>query len=169
MSDLFHDDVPVAFIRQVFAVMEKAQQHTFQVLTKRSERLLKLAPLLKWPPNIWQGVSIESQEYAWRVDHLRGVPAAVRFLSVEPMLGPVQPDLSGIHWVIAGGESGPFARPLAKAWIRSLRDQCRTARVPFFFKQWGGVRKKEAGRTLDGRTWNQFPERPRHREGASVR
>jgi protein gp37 len=169
MSDLFHDDVPVAFIRQVFAVMEKAQQHTFQVLTKRSERLLKLAPLLKWPPNIWQGVSIESQEYAWRVDHLRGVPAAVRFLSVEPMLGPVQPDLSGIHWVIAGGESGPFARPLAKAWIRSLRDQCRTARVPFFFKQWGGVRKKEAGRTLDGRTWNQFPERPRHREGESVR
>lgn len=163
MSDLFHDDVPVAYIRKVFSVMEQAHQHTFQILTKRAERLVRLAPSLRWPRNVWQGVSVESQAYVGRVDLLRKVPAAVRFLSVEPMLGPVEPDLIGIHWVIVGGESGPLARPMEKEWVRALRDKCRTARVPFFFKQWGGVQKKKAGRLLDGQTWDEFPRQAKGR------
>lgn len=157
MSDLFHEKVPEPFIRKVFSVMQQAEQHTFQVLTKRAERLVTLAPSLPWPRNVWQGVSIESQRYARRVDLLRQVPAAVRFLSVEPMLGPVDIDLTGIHWVIVGGESGPKARPVERPWVRALRDQCRRTRVPFFFKQWGGVHKKRAGRVLDGRTWDELP------------
>jgi len=157
MSDLFHEKVPVGFIKQVFEVMAATPRHTFQVLTKRADRLAKLAPNLTWAPNIWQGVSIESQEYVGRVDLLRRVPARVRFLSVEPMLGPVKLNLAGIHWVIAGGESGPGARPLHAEWARLLRDQCVRARVPFFFKQWGGVRKHLTGRVLDGQTWNERP------------
>jgi protein gp37 len=157
MSDLFHEKVPTTFIEQVFEVMAATPRHTFQVLTKRAERLAKLAPKLNWASNIWQGVSIESQEYVGRVDLLRRVPARVRFLSVEPMLGQVKLNLSGAHWVIAGGESGPGARTLDAAWVRLLRDQCLRARVPFFFKQWGGVRKHLTGRVLDGRTWNDRP------------
>jgi protein gp37 len=157
MSDLFHERVPLVFIQKVFEVMLAAPQHTFQLLTKRAGRLAALAPKLPWAPNVWLGVSVESQEYVSRVDLLRLVPARVRFLSVEPMLGPVNVGLNGIHWVIAGGESGPGARPLHREWVRSLRDQCVRARVPFFFKQWGGVRKHTTGRVLDGRTWSQLP------------
>jgi protein gp37 len=161
MSDLFHEDVPTPFIEQVFAVMAAARHHTFQVLTKRAERLAALAPTLTWTPNIWQGVSIESQRYATRVELLRRIPAPVRFLSVEPMLGPVKLRLTDIQWVIAGGESGPGARPLEDYWVRSLRDQCLRAEVPFFFKQWGGVRKHISGRDLDGRTWDELPRERR--------
>jgi protein gp37 len=157
MSDLFHENVPAAFIEHVFEVMAATPRHTFQVLTKRADRLAKLAPKLTWTPNIWQGVSIESQDFVGRVHLLRRVPARVRFLSIEPMLGPVKLNLSGIQWVIAGGESGPGARPLDAAWVRGLRDQCVRARVPFFFKQWGGVRKHLTGRVLDGQTWNDRP------------
>ena len=157
MSDLFHEEVPTSFIEKVFDVMAATPHHTFQVLTKRADRLASLASKLTWTPNIWQGVSIESQRYATRADLLRRVPARVRFLSVEPMLGPVTLRLSGIHWVIAGGESGPSARPVEAPWVRSLRDQCVRARVPFFFKQWGGVRKHVTGRALDGQTWDQMP------------
>lgn len=157
MSDLFHDRVPLPFIKRVFDVMADCPQHTFQVLTKRAERLGALAPKLDWPPNVWQGVSVESQEHVNRVEHLRGVPARVRFLSVEPMLGPLRVKLDGIHWVIVGGESGPGARPLEIEWVRSMRDQCTRAKVPFFFKQWGGVRKHTTGRVLDRRTWDEVP------------
>lgn len=164
MSDLFHEEVPTSFIEQVFGVMAASPHHTFQVLTKRAERLATLAPRLTWAPNIWQGVSIESQQFAARLDLLRRVPARIRFLSVEPMLGPVKLRLAGIQWVIAGGESGPGARPLDQEWVRSVRDQCVRARVPFFFKQWGGVRKHLNGRHLDGRTWDELP---RSRGGAN--
>ena len=158
MSDLFHEDVPVAFIRRVFEVMERAHWHRFQVLTKRSQRLADLAPLLPWPENVWMGVTVENADYVGRIDDLRSVPAAVRFLSLEPLLGPMPDlDLTGIAWVIVGGESGPGARPLAEPWALDLRDQCRNAGVPFFFKQWGGVQKKKAGRFLDGRTWDEMP------------
>ena len=161
MSDLFHERVPLAFIQMVFQTMEKASWHTFQVLTKRSERLAELAPELNWPSNVWMGVSIETAEYLWRADHLRQVSAGVRFLSLEPLLGPLGTiDLSGIHWVIVGGESGPGARPIEADWVREIRKQCRAHGVPFFFKQWGGVRKKRNGRVLDGRTWNQMPTAP---------
>jgi protein gp37 len=160
MSDLFHERIPVGFIRRVFATMEKASWHTFQVLTKRSERLAELAPDLSWPPNVWMGVSIETARYRGRADQLRKVPAAVRFLSLEPLLGPLGTlDLSGIHWVIVGGESGPGARPMDVTWVREIQAQCRAAGVPFFFKQWGGVRKGRNGRVLDGRTWDAMPER----------
>jgi protein gp37 len=159
MSDLFHEDVPLRFIRDVFATMQKAAWHTFQVLTKRSERLAGLAPELIWPANVWMGVTVEASEYLWRVDHLRKVPSAVRFLSLEPLLGPlVDLDLSGIDWVIVGGESGPGARPIEADWIRDIRDKCQWQRVPFFFKQWGGVRKKRNGRILDGQTWDGMPK-----------
>jgi protein gp37 len=158
MSDLFHEKVPTTFIEQVFGVMASTPRHTFQVLTKRADRLAKLAPNLTWAPNIWQGVSIESQDYVGRADLLRRVLARVRFLSVEPMLGPVKLKLAGIHWVIAGGESGPGARDLDAEWVRSLRDQCVRAGVPFFFKQWGGVRKHVTGRQLDGRNWDEMPD-----------
>jgi protein gp37 len=158
MSDLYHERVPTPFIRQVFATMVTARQHTFQILTKRAKRLGELGPSLPWRPNIWQGVSIESADVAWRADELRKVPADLRFLSLEPLLGPLDElDLCGIRWVIVGGESGPGARPMAKAWVRSIRDRCRREAIPFFFKQWGGVRKHQTGRILDGRTWDAFP------------
>jgi protein gp37 len=158
MSDLFHDDVPLSYIRQVFDVMRRASWHRFQVLTKRSERLAKLNSELEWAPNIWMGVSVENEKYRFRIDNLRSTSAHVKFLSLEPLLGPLTVlNLSGIHWVIVGGESGPHARPMEPAWVFDLRDQCRQAHVPFFFKQWGGRNKKQAGRALDGRTWDQMP------------
>jgi protein gp37 len=160
MSDLFHEAVPEEFIGSVFEVMGRADWHVFQVLTKRADRLANLAPRLPWPRNVWQGVSVESARYVTRVSHLQTVPAAVRFLSVEPLLGPI-PDLplDGIGWVIVGGESGPGHRPVNPAWVRVIRDRCLSARVPFFFKQWGGRTPKSGGRTLDGRTWDQMPMR----------
>ena len=159
MSDLFHEKVPLAFIQRVFHTMERASWHTFQILTKRSQRLAELAPELNWLPNVWMGVSVETAKYLWRVDHLREVPAAVRFLSLEPLLGPLCTiELSGIHWVIVGGESGPGARPIEARWVREIRKQCRAKGVPFFFKQWGGVQKKRNGRILDGRTWDELPK-----------
>lgn len=159
MSDLFHEAVPLAFIQEVFAVMRRADWHTFQVLTKRSARLLELAPQLDWPANVWMGVSVENCDYTFRIDHLRRTGAHVKFLSLEPLLGPLpELELHGINWVIVGGESGPGARPLATAWVTEIRDQCLAAKVPFFFKQWGGPRKKQAGRLLEGRTWSQLPQ-----------
>lgn len=159
MSDLFHADIPVDFIQRVFKTMNENRQHTFQVLTKRSERLRELAPLLDWSDNIWMGVTVEDNDNVGRVDDLRLVPAAVRFLSIEPLLGPV-PDLelSGIDWVIVGGESGPGARPIDEKWVLAIKDKCEQAKVPFFFKQWGGVNKKKAGRLLLGRTWDAYPK-----------
>lgn len=158
MGDLFHDDVPVDFIEQVFETMEYAHWHRFQVLTKRAERLAQQAGKLHWSPNISAGVTVENSDYRGRIDLLRLVPAAVRFLSLEPLLGPLPAmDLTGIHQVIVGGESGPGARPMDPAWVRDIRNQCQRQRVPFFFKQWGGVRKKAAGRLLDGRTWDEMP------------
>ncbi|MHB8574722.1 MAG: DUF5131 family protein [Dehalococcoidia bacterium] len=159
MSDLFHKDVPVEFVQQVFDVMQRASWHRFQVLTKRSERLAELSSLLTWAPNIWMGVSVESHRYTHRVDDLRDTGAAVKFLSLEPLLGPLPDlDLSGIDWAIVGGESGPGARPIQETWVRDIRDQCIAAGVAFFFKQWGGVNKKRSGRLLDGRTWDALPE-----------
>ena len=158
MSELFQEDVPEAFVRQVFDVMRLASQHAFQVLTKRSARMAELARTLVVPENVWMGVSIENEDYTSRIDDLMRVPAKVRFLSIEPLLGPIRRlSLHGIHWVIVGGESGPRARPMDPAWVRSIRDQCAKAGVPFFFKQWGGVRKKVAGRILDDRTWDEMP------------
>lgn len=159
MSDLFHPDVPLEFIHSVFDVMGKAYWHTFQILTKRPERLLDLAGKLSWHSNIWLGVSVENTDYAYRIEHLQKVPAAVRFLSVEPLLGPIpRLPLQGIHWVIVGGESGPGARHIDPRWVRKIRDRCIAQGVPFFFKQWGGKRKKLTGRVLDGRTWNEMPD-----------
>ena len=159
MSDLFHDEVPFAYIRRVFAVMRKTPWHTFQVLTKRAERLAELAPRLPWLPNVWQGVSIENARYLHRIASLRRVPATVRFLSLEPLLGPLPSiPLTGISWVIVGGESGRRHRPVDVDWVREIRDQCVAAGVPFFFKQWGGKTPKAGGRLLDGREWNQMPE-----------
>lgn len=158
MSDLFHKEVPVEYIQRVFDVMRRAHWHRFQVLTKRADRLANLGPKLHWAPNIWMGVSVESEMYRSRVDNLRGTSAAVKFLSLEPLLGPLHGlDLRGIDWVIVGGESGPHSRPMDPAWVKDLRDQCRAAKVPFFFKQWGGVNKHRTGRVLDGRTWDQMP------------
>jgi len=158
MSDLFHGDVPPEFILKVFDAMRRASWHTFQVLTKRSERLVELDPLLEWPPNVWMGVSVENQDYAFRIEHLRQTRACIKFLSLEPLLGPLPTlDLHGIDWVIVGGESGPGARPMAEEWVLTIRDQCLTSGVSFFFKQWGGVRKKQARRVLRGRTWDQLP------------
>lgn len=159
MSDLFHEKVPLEFIQRVFSTMERASWHTFQILTKRSARMSELAHKLVWPPNVWMGVSIENAQYLWRADHLRQVPAAVRFLSLEPLLGPLGPlDLCGIDWVIVGGESGHCARPIQAKWVREIRKQCRAAGVPFFFKQWGGMQRKRNGRVLDGRTWDEMPK-----------
>jgi protein gp37 len=158
MSDLFHDDVPVEFIEQVFKVMVATPRHTYQLLTKRSQRLVRLSDRLPWPSNLWMGVSIELDRYSFRADHLRRVPAAVRFLSLEPLLGPLPSlDLHEIDWVIVGGESGPGARPLQPAWVAEARDRCATNDVPFFFKQWGGRTPKAGGRQLDGRIWNDMP------------
>jgi protein gp37 len=159
MSDLFHEEVPAEFIAKMFATMAACPQHTFQALTKRSGRLAELAPELPWPPNLWMGVSVENERVLHRVDDLRKVPAAVRFLSCEPLLGPLGAlDLDGIDWVIAGGESGPGARPMNLDWARSLRDRCAKAHVAFFFKQVGGVQKHRTGRHLDGRTHDEMPE-----------
>jgi protein gp37 len=158
MSDLFHEDVPDEFIRRVFGVMRRASWHRFQVLTKRSGRLAEMAAEIDWPDNVWMGVSVERADYAFRIDDLRRVGARVRFLSLEPLLGPLSDlDLRGIHWMIVGGESGPGARPMAEEWATDIRDQCVAGGVPFFFKQWGGVIKSKRGRTLDGRTWDQVP------------
>ena len=158
MSDLFHEDVPDRFIRKVFEVMARAHWHIFQILTKRSERLLHLAPSLPWPRNVWQGVSVENDSYTWRIQHLIQVPAAVRFISVEPLLGPIKTlPLKGVSWVIVGGESGPGYRGIHVSWVRQIRDQCLRARVPFFFKQWGGRTPKSGGRELDGKHWNEYP------------
>lgn len=158
MSDLFHEKVPLMFILSVFDVMRRASWHTFQVLTKRAERLLQLDSEVDWPPNVWMGVSVESGRYTFRIDHLRQTHARVKFLSLEPLLRPLPGlDLRGIHWVIVGGESGPGARPMKKEWVTDIRDQCLDSGVSFFFKQWGGVNKKRAGRLLEGRTWDELP------------
>jgi protein gp37 len=158
MSDLFHKDVTLAFIRRIFSVMEQCPQHTFQVLTKRSERLREVAKELPWPSNVWMGVSVENATVVSRIDDLRHVPATVRFLSVEPLIGPIDAlPLEGIHWVIVGGESGPGARPMQREWVKSIHHQCIEAQVPFFFKQWGGPNKKKAGRELDGDYYNEMP------------
>ena len=158
MSDLFQDGVPIEFISRVFETMRAANWHLFQVLTKRSERLLELSPLLQWPDNVWMGVSVESQKYSFRIDHLRRTAAKVKFLSLEPLLGPLSKlKLDGIDWVIVGGESGPGARPMDKSWVVDIRDQCHRAGVPFFFKQWGGRNKKASGRELEGRAYDEMP------------
>jgi protein gp37 len=159
MSDLFHEKVPIEFIDRVFEVMGKADQHTFQILTKRHERLAELAPRLAWHPNVWIGVSIENRRFVERADYLRGVDAAVRFISAEPLLGPLEGlDLTGIDWLIAGGESGSGHRPVRAEWVRELRDRCAGSDTAFFFKQWGGHRPKAGGRVLDGRTWDELPQ-----------
>lgn len=158
MSDLFHKDVPVEFVLRTFDVMRRASWHTFQVLTKRAERLEELSPQIEWPENVWMGVSVETEKYTYRIDHLRHTGAKTKFLSLEPLLGPLPNlNLQNINWAIVGGESGPGARPVLQEWVTEIRDQCVAARVPFFFKQWGGVQKKRAGRTLEGRTWDEMP------------
>ncbi|HLI32095.1 MAG TPA: phage Gp37/Gp68 family protein [Solirubrobacteraceae bacterium] len=158
MSDLFHDEVPLEFIEEVFDVMGRAAQHTFQILTKRHERLAELADQLVWHPNVWIGVSIENRRFVHRADFLREVAAAVRFISAEPLLGPLDGlDLAGIDWLIAGGESGPRHRSVRAEWLRKLRDRCIAANVAFFFKQWGGRHPRSGGRLLDGRTWDEMP------------
>ncbi|PSR19948.1 MAG: hypothetical protein C7B47_16530 [Sulfobacillus thermosulfidooxidans] len=158
MSDVFHPDVPDEFIADIFSIMSQTPQHIYQVLTKRPERLARLAQKLPFPANVWIGTSIESQDVLYRIAWLQQVPAAIRFLSCEPLLGPL-PDLplDNIHWVIVGGESGPHARPMAREWVIEIRDQCITHGIPFFFKQWGGIQRQRAGRLLDGRTWDEFP------------
>lgn len=163
MSDLFHDAVPAEYIARVFDVMTRASWHRFQVLTKRSERLRHLANTIIWPSNVWMGVSVEMNRHRQRIDDLRATKAAVKFLSLEPLLGPL-PDLNltGIDWVIVGGESGPGARPMNPAWALDIRDQCLAAQVPFFFKQWGGFNKKAAGRSLEGKHWSQMPRQVAH-------
>jgi protein gp37 len=159
MSDLFHDEVPDSFIHQVFAVMRNADWHQYQVLTKRSERLLELSSELDWAPQVWMGVSVENKDYAYRIEHLRKTKAKVKFLSLEPLLGPLpRLNLQGIDWAIVGGESGPGARPIHPEWVAEIRDQCVKAGVAFFFKQWGGVQKSKTGRKLEGRTWEEMPE-----------
>jgi len=158
MSDLFHADVPDGFVQKVFNIMNRARWHRFQVLTKRSRRLKEMSPSLIWGQNMWMGVSVEAEKYSYRIDDLREVDAAIRFLSIEPLLGPIQElDLEGINWVIAGGESGPRARRLEESWVKRIRDICIEQKVPFFFKQWGGPRKKAKGRQLEGRLWSQLP------------
>ncbi len=158
MSDLFHKDIPDEFIQQVFDVMVQADWHIFQVLTKRSARLARLGPQLPWPSHIWAGVSVEMERYRWRIEHLRTIPAHIRFVSAEPLLGPLDElNLDGIHWVITGGESGHGCRPCNPDWVRTIRDQCQQANVAFFHKQWGGRTPKAGGRELDGRTWDELP------------
>jgi len=167
MSDLFHEDVPSDFLVKVFDTMKRAHWHTFQMLTKRSDRLVRMAPYLPWPENVWMGVSVESQKYTDRIRDLVKVPAAVRFLSIEPLLGPISKlPLRGIDWVIVGGESGPKARSMERKWVVQIKRRCREMEVPFFFKQWGGVRKKVAGRELYGRTYDEMPI-PRLRQNAA--
>ena len=159
MSDLFHKAVPIDFVQSVFEVMNQASQHTFQVLTKRPGRVKQIDARLDWAPNIWLGTSIESERWLDRLDRLKATGASTKFLSLEPLLRPLPDlDLSGIDWVIVGGESGPGARPMDAEWVREIRDNCVDSNVPFFFKQWGGVFKKRTGRTLDGRTWDEMPQ-----------
>lgn len=158
MSDLFHPEIPLSYIKSVFDVMSRAHWHQFQVLTKRAERLSELSGELVWPKNVWMGVSVENEKYVKRIDDLRASGAAVKFLSVEPLLGRLpRLNLRSINWVIVGGESGPGARPMNASWVTDIRDQCRKAGVAFFFKQWGGVQKSRHGRTLEGRTWDEMP------------
>jgi protein gp37 len=165
MSDLFHEKVPAAFISKVFRVMSQAPKHTFQVLTKRSENMLRLSRSLPWPENVWMGVTVENSDYLERIDDLRNTPAMIKFISFEPLLGPIfDIDLTGIDWVIVGGESGPKARPMSPSWVKDIRDQCLAAGAPFFFKQWGGLNKKKTGRLLDGRTWDDMPTLYRSRK-----
>lgn len=177
MSDLFHRDVPLDYIQRVFDVMRRAHWHRFQILTKRGNRLSQLDADLDWPANVWMGVSVENSDYVHRIDELRNTRALVKFLSLEPLLGPLPKlNLLGIDWVIAGGESGPGARPMQPEWVTEIRDQCRQSRVAFFFKQWGGKNKKKAGRILEGRTWDEMPainpaqskRRNRQRAGSSL-
>jgi protein gp37 len=159
MSDLFHDEIPESFIQRVFATMVRAERHTFQVLTKRAGRLAELAPRLPWPSNVWMGVSVENRAQVQRIKHLQQVNAAVRFLSVEPLLEAIpEIPLDGIGWCIVGGESGVRARPIDQSWVTDIRDQCARSGVPFFFKQWGGRNKKASGRLLEGREYNEMPE-----------
>ena len=157
MSDLFHERMPLSFLQEIFRVMAECPKHVFQILTKRHERLLELAPELEWPENVWMGVSVENQAYSHRVNFLKQVPAAVRFLSCEPLLGSLALDLEGIHWVIVGGESGRGHRPIEADWVRSIRSQCERADTAFFFKQWGGISPKAGGRKLDDRTYDEMP------------
>lgn len=158
MSDLFHKDVSIEFLLSVFQVMNEASWHRFQILTKRSDVLLRLDPILQWSENIWMGVSVENQDYSFRIDHLRKTNARIKFLSIEPLIGPIHKlDLENIDWVIVGGESGPKARVMDEQWVRIIRDECIHQGVPFFFKQWGGFNKKKNGRILDGRTWDEMP------------
>jgi len=158
MSDLFHEDVPESFIFKVFDIMEKAYWHQFQILTKRSKRLRELAPRLSWPKNVWMGVSVENEKAVFRIDDLRNISASIKFLSLEPLIGPIENiDLTKINWVIVGGESGPGARPMKKEWVIKIKTKCLEQRVPFFFKQWGGTNKRKTGRLLEGRTWDEMP------------
>lgn len=159
MSDLFHKEVPLTFIEKVFEVIRKSDNHIFQVLTKRARRLAKLAPKLDWPKNLWMGVSIENQDYVWRIGCLRQTPSSTKFISVEPLIGSVgKLPLKDVDWVIVGGESGPNARPMRKQWVKDVRDQCIKTNTSFFFKQWGGSTSKANGRTLEGRTWDEMPK-----------
>lgn len=158
MSDLFHEDIPFEFIEEIFKTMNEASWHTFQILTKRSERLKELAPQLTWTPNIWMGVTVENTDVKYRIEDLRSVPASIRFLSLEPLLSDLgELNFSNIDWIIVGGESGPKARPMNIQWVRPIRDYCLEQKIPFFFKQWGGINKKKAGNLLDGVTWEQYP------------
>jgi protein gp37 len=158
MSDLFHEEVPEEFILRVFEVMRKADWHRFQILTKRAERLEELSPNLPWMPNIWMGVTVEEKVYEYRINHLQKTGAKVKFLSLEPLLGPMPNlNLDNIDWIIVGGESGPKSRLIKKSWVVDIRNQCNESNIPFFFKQWGGVNKKKSGRELEGRTWDELP------------
>jgi protein gp37 len=160
MSDLFHEDVWDSFVKKIFLTMSKAKQHCFQVLTKRSKRLKEMSSSLIWADNIWAGVSVENSDYVFRIDDLRQTSASVKFLSLEPLLGPlVDLNLQNIDWVIVGGESGPGARPMKKEWVIDIKNQCKEAGIAFFFKQWGGVDKKKNGRLLEGQTWDDMPKR----------
>lgn len=163
MSDLFHEDISEEFILRVFKIMQKAKWHQFQVLTKRSERLVELSPFISWEPNIWMGVSVENEQFTYRINDLRKTHANIKFISFEPLLGQVNKlNLNNIGWVIVGGESGPKARPMKESWVVDIRDQCLNNKIPFFFKQWGGINKKKAGRELGGRTWNGLPKQKEH-------
>ncbi|MDO9545527.1 MAG: phage Gp37/Gp68 family protein [Pelolinea sp.] len=158
MSDLFHEDVPDFFIYMVFEVMQKANWHQFQVLTKRSERLEKLSKMISWPDNVWMGVSVENSDYQYRINHLRKTNAKIKFLSLEPLIGPINDmNLKHIDWVIVGGESGPKSREIKREWVIDIKNQCELSNVPFFFKQWGGTNKKKTGRLLVGQTWDAYP------------
>jgi protein gp37 len=159
MGDLFHEQVPIDFILEVFRVMQNASWHRFQILTKRSHRLIELNQSINWPDNVWMGVSVENEDYIFRIDHLRKTGAKLKFLSLEPLLGPIRRlDINYINWVIVGGESGPKARPMDESWVTHVRDLCTLSGVPFFFKQWGGVHRKRSGRILQGRVWDELPK-----------